>query len=88
MDIAAQVEPGVISEFVKPGIARLVYRHFPIVAPLSADAAAASECAADLGLPVAAWGIAARTCRHDKIGPKPDSRSDRPPLRYRQAFGR
>ncbi len=46
-DFVAQVEPAVISEFVKPGIARLVYRHFPIVAPLSQDAAAASECAAD-----------------------------------------
>ncbi|MDR7418624.1 MAG: thioredoxin domain-containing protein [Armatimonadota bacterium] len=36
-----------IAEFVEPGVARLVYRHFPVVAPLSALIAEASECAVD-----------------------------------------
>lgn len=45
-DFAAETEPAIISEFVEPGIARLVYRHFPL-RPLSAVIAEASECAAD-----------------------------------------
>jgi protein-disulfide isomerase len=36
-----------IAEFVEPGVARLVYRQFPVVSPLSALIAEASECAAD-----------------------------------------
>lgn len=44
---ASTVEPMLIAEFVNPGVARLVYRHFPIVAPLSETAAQASECAAE-----------------------------------------
>ena len=46
-DFTAQVEPAIIADYVKPGTARLVYRHFPVIAPLSVTAAAASECAAD-----------------------------------------
>jgi len=46
-DFTAQVEPALIADYVNPGTARLVYRHFPVVAPLSVTAAAASECAAD-----------------------------------------
>jgi len=46
-DFAAQVEPAIIADYVKPGTAKLVYRHFPIVAPFSVSAATASECAAD-----------------------------------------
>jgi protein-disulfide isomerase len=36
-----------IAEFVEPGVARLVYRQFPVISPLSALLAEASECAAD-----------------------------------------
>lgn len=36
-----------IAEFVEPGIARLVYRQFPVIAQLSVQIAEASECAAD-----------------------------------------
>ncbi len=46
-DFAAETEPAIISEFVEPGIVRLVYRQFPIIGPFSAVAAEASECAAD-----------------------------------------
>jgi len=46
-DFTVQVEPAIIADYVKPGTARLVYRHFPVIAPLSVTAAAASECAAD-----------------------------------------
>jgi protein-disulfide isomerase len=47
-DFAAQVEPAIIADYVKPGTVRLVYRHFPIVDErFSVTAAAASECAAD-----------------------------------------
>jgi protein-disulfide isomerase len=45
-EFAADAEPAIIAEFVEPGIARLVYRHFPLQ-PLSAVIAEASECAAD-----------------------------------------
>jgi protein-disulfide isomerase len=48
-DFALQTEPAIVEEFVRPGIARLVYRHFPIVSPGSATIAAASECAAEQG---------------------------------------
>lgn len=46
-DFASQTTPALISEFVERGVVRLIYRHFPIVAPLSTTAAQASECAAD-----------------------------------------
>jgi protein-disulfide isomerase len=46
-DFAVDVEPAIVREFVEPGIARLVYRHFPVVAPESAFLAALAECAAD-----------------------------------------
>lgn len=46
-DFTAQVEPAIIADYVKPGTVRLVYRHFPVIAPLSGTAAEASECAAD-----------------------------------------
>jgi protein-disulfide isomerase len=36
-----------IAEFVGPGVARFVYKQFPVVSPLSALIAEASECAAD-----------------------------------------
>jgi protein-disulfide isomerase len=48
-DFALQIEPAIVEEFVRPGVARLVYRHFPIVSPGSATVAAASECAAEQG---------------------------------------
>lgn len=47
-DFAAQVEPAIIADYVKPGTVKLIYRHFPIVDErFSVTAAAASECAAD-----------------------------------------
>ncbi|MDR7484047.1 MAG: thioredoxin domain-containing protein [Armatimonadota bacterium] len=46
-DFAREVEPALVREFVAPGIVRLAYRNFPVVAPLSAYLAAAGECAAD-----------------------------------------
>jgi protein-disulfide isomerase len=46
-DFALDTERAIIAEFVEPGIARLVYKHFPVIAPLSALIAEASECAAD-----------------------------------------
>jgi protein-disulfide isomerase len=45
-DFAMNTEPAIISEFVEPGIVRLVYRQFPLQ-PFSAVIAEASECAAD-----------------------------------------
>jgi protein-disulfide isomerase len=36
-----------IAEFVKPGVARLVFRQFPVVGPFSLYMAEMSECAAD-----------------------------------------
>jgi protein-disulfide isomerase len=45
-EFAADAEPAIISEFVEPGIVRLVYRHFPLQ-PFSAVIAEASECAAE-----------------------------------------
>lgn len=48
-DFALKVEPAIVDEFVRTGVARLVYRHFPIVSEGSATVAAASECAADQG---------------------------------------
>jgi protein-disulfide isomerase len=46
-DFALDTEPAVVREFVEPGTARLVYRHFPVVAPESQFLAELSECAAD-----------------------------------------
>jgi protein-disulfide isomerase len=46
-DFTTQTEPGIIAEYVEPGAVKLTYRHFPVIAPLSVTAAAASECAAD-----------------------------------------
>jgi len=46
-DFTALVEPVIIAEYVQPGTVKLIYRHFPVIAPLSSTAAAASECAAD-----------------------------------------
>ncbi|MDR7513170.1 MAG: thioredoxin domain-containing protein, partial [Armatimonadota bacterium] len=46
-DFAVDVEPAIVREFVEPGVARLVYRHFPVVAPESTFLAALAECAAD-----------------------------------------
>jgi protein-disulfide isomerase len=46
-DFANQTEPRIITEYVEPGAVKLIYRHFPVIAPLSVTAAAASECAAD-----------------------------------------
>jgi protein-disulfide isomerase len=37
----------IIAEFVEPGVARLVYKQFPVISELSAQIAEASECAAD-----------------------------------------
>jgi protein-disulfide isomerase len=37
----------IIAEFVEPGVARLVYRQFPVVGPFSLYRAEVSECAAD-----------------------------------------
>jgi protein-disulfide isomerase len=48
-DFALQVEPAIVDEFVRGGIVRLLYRHFPIVSSNSTTVAAASECAADQG---------------------------------------
>lgn len=44
---ALETEPAIVKEFVEPGVVRLVYRQFPVVAPLSEFLAEASECAAD-----------------------------------------
>lgn len=46
-DFAAQTEPLIITEYVEPGTVKIIYRHFPVIAPLSVTAAAAGECAAD-----------------------------------------
>jgi protein-disulfide isomerase len=46
-DFAVDVEPAIVREFVEPGIVRLVYRHFPVVAPESVVLAALAECAAE-----------------------------------------
>lgn len=37
----------IIAEFVEPGVARLVYRQFPVIGPFSLFMAEVSECAAD-----------------------------------------
>jgi protein-disulfide isomerase len=37
----------IIAEFVEPGVARMIYRQFPVVGRLSAAIAEASECAVD-----------------------------------------
>lgn len=39
----------IIAEFVEPGVARLVFRQFPVVGPFSLYMAEVSECAADQG---------------------------------------
>jgi protein-disulfide isomerase len=46
-DFALGTEPAIVREFVEPGVARLVYRHFPVVAGESEFLAELSECAAD-----------------------------------------
>lgn len=46
---ATQIEPAINAEFIKPGIARLTFRHFPVLGPLSEQAAEASECASAQG---------------------------------------
>jgi protein-disulfide isomerase len=48
-DFAATIEPALIAEFVDTGLARLVFRHFPVLGPGAQAAAEASECAADQG---------------------------------------
>jgi protein-disulfide isomerase len=42
-----QAERAIIAEFVEPGVARLVYKQFPVISEFSALIAEASECAAD-----------------------------------------
>src|SRR3990170_1764779 len=42
-----EAEEAIIAEFVEPGVARLVYRQFPVVGPFSLYMAEVSECAAD-----------------------------------------
>jgi protein-disulfide isomerase len=42
-----EAERAIIAEFVEPGVARLVYKQFPVISELSALIAEASECAAD-----------------------------------------
>jgi protein-disulfide isomerase len=41
-----EVKPALVAEFVEPGVVRLIYRHFPVLGPLSEAAALAGECAA------------------------------------------
>ncbi|MDR7554686.1 MAG: thioredoxin domain-containing protein [Armatimonadota bacterium] len=45
--LAREIEPALVVRYVEPGVVRLVYRQFPILGPLSLEAAVASECAAD-----------------------------------------
>lgn len=47
--LAETIEPLIVSEYVNTGIARIVYRQFPVGGPLSEQAAEASLCAADQG---------------------------------------
>ncbi|MDR7480912.1 MAG: thioredoxin domain-containing protein [Armatimonadota bacterium] len=45
--LAREVEPALVARYVEPGAARLVYRNFPVLGPLSEQAAVASECAVE-----------------------------------------
>lgn len=46
-DLALLIKPKIVSEFVDRGTVRIVYRNFPVLGPVSEQAAEASECAAD-----------------------------------------
>ncbi len=46
-DLALLIKPKIVSEFVDKGTVRIVYRNFPVLGPVSEQAAEASECAAD-----------------------------------------
>ena len=45
-DLALNVEPTIIKEYVQTGKVKLVYRHFIVIGPDSAVAGQAAECAA------------------------------------------
>lgn len=49
MVFATTIEPTIVSEFVEPGVVRIVHRNFPVLGPVSEQAAEAAVCAADQG---------------------------------------